>query len=423
MGEGRVQGIYYGWVIVIICMFTLMLTMGTTISAFGLYVLPVSETFGLTRATMNTGLILLNAGGAVAALIVGRLLDRYSVRLIMGASGLILGACLVTLGLSDNIWLSAAVISLPMGFAMSGIGMLTAPALVARWFTVHRGKAMALTMIGMSFGSILIVPPVALLIEALGWRMSLVALGCVVAGLISALLPFVRNSPGPDERESATTAPVASQAGGEGGDSTLTTRQLLAQPRFWKIAVSVALPTAAFQGILVSLVPIAQAQGLSTGMAASLISVLGATGIAGKLFVTWASDRFERPHLLAAMFFLGAVACASLLFAGSYPVLLACCALLGLGAGGTMPVYLALLADQFGTRSFGTANGNITFGMAIVGASAVRFSGEVFDRTGSYDVMFYSFIGLCLFAGFLILTLRGGGARPVLAPAAEAHAL
>jgi MFS family permease len=405
MGEGRVQGIYYGWVIVIICMFTLMLTMGTTISAFGLYVLPVSETFGLTRATMNTGLILLNAGGAVAALIVGRLLDRYSVRLIMGASGLILGACLVTLGLSDNIWLSAVVISLPMGFAMSGIGMLTAPALVARWFTVHRGKAMALTMIGMSFGSILIVPPVALLIEALGWRMSLVALGCVVAGLISALLPFVRNSPG------------------EGGDSPLTTRQLLAQPRFWKIAVSVALPTAAFQGILVSLVPIAQAQGLSTGMAASLISVLGATGIAGKLFVTWASDRFERPHLLAVMFFLGAVACASLLFAGSYPVLLACCALLGLGAGGTMPVYLALLADQFGTRSFGTANGNITFGMAIVGASAVRFSGEVFDRTGSYDVMFYSFIGLCLFAGFLILTLRGGGARPVLTPAAEAPAL
>jgi MFS family permease len=401
---GRARGIYYGWVMVAICMFTLMLTMGTTMGAFGLYVLPVSEAFGLSRATMNTGLILMNAGAAVAALFVGRL---------------VLAESLITLGLSDNIWLSALMISFPMGFAMSGIGTLTAPALVARWFTVHRGKAMALTMIGMSFGSILIVPPVALLIEAVGWRMSLVTLGCAVGVLIGVLIPFVRDAPRPDEHESAAASATSTAfAGLEGDHAPLTSRQLFAQPRFWAIAAGVALPMATFQGILVSLVPMGQAIGLSTAAAASLISVLGMAGIAGKLIVTWASDRFERPLLLAVLFALAAVACAALLFAQTYPILLGCCLLLGLGAGGTMPVYLALLADQFGTRSFGTANGNITFGMAIAGACAVRFSGEVFDRTQSYDVMFYSFIVVCLFASCLILTVRGSAVRLDLVPAA-----
>ena len=397
---GRATGIYYGWIMVAICMFTLMLMVGTTMSAFGLYVLPVSEDFGLSRATMNTGLILMNAGAAVAALLVGRLLDRYSARLIMGVSGLILAVSLIALGLSDDIWLSAAMISFPVGFAMSGIGTLTGPALVARWFTVHRGKAMALTMIGMSLGSILIVPPVALLIEALGWRMSLVTLGCVVGVLISALMPLVRNAPGPDDQEPGTVAPVAGPAAGDASLPPLATRQLLAQPRFWAILGGVALPMAVFQGILVSLVPMGLAIGLSTTVAASLISVIGMAGITGKLIVTWASDRFERPVLLAVLFTLIAASSSGLLFAGTYPLLLGCCVLLGLGTGGTMPVYLALLADQFGTRSFGTANGNITFGMAIAGACAVRYSGEVFDRTQSYDVMFYSFIGVCLFACF-----------------------
>ena len=80
---------------------------------------------------MNTGLILVNVGAAMPALVVGQLIDRFSARLAMLVSGLVLAASLVTLGLSRSVWLSAAVLSFPIGFAIASMGTLTAPALVA----------------------------------------------------------------------------------------------------------------------------------------------------------------------------------------------------------------------------------------------------------------------------------------------------
>jgi len=412
--------VYYGWIMVAICMFTLMLTVGMTMNAFGLYVLPVSEAYGLSRASVNTGMILMNAGAAVSALLVGQLLDRYPVRLIMGGSGLILAASLITLGLSRNIWLSAAVISFPVGLAMSGVGTLTAPALVARWFTVHRGRAMGLTMMGMSAGTILIVPQVAWLIDTIGWRYSLVALGCVAGVLISALMPFVRNGPGPDDRETSDSddgQDPAAQKQVDAAGPALTTRQLLARPAFWAIGLSTAFTMAVFQGILVSLIPIGHGAGFSTTKGATLISGLGIAAVISKMLVAWAGDKFNRPLLLAMLYALMAAASVALLFAHSYPMLLASCALVGVSAGATMPLYLALLADQFGARSFGVANGNITFVIAVISACAVRFSGEVFDRTGGYAVMFYAFIAITVLSACLMLSVRGTGNRAALAPA------
>ncbi|MDE8653565.1 MFS transporter [Novosphingobium album (ex Liu et al. 2023)] len=416
IGTGR---IYYGWIMVAICMFALMLTTGSTMNAFGLYVLPVSEAFGLSRASMNTGLILMNAGSAISALIIGRLIDRYPARLIMGGSGYALGASLVALGLSHNLWLSATILAIPVGLGMTGIGNLTSPTLVARWFTVHRGRALAITMMGMSVATIVVAPPVAWLIDQLGWRHSLITLGIVVAVLITLLLPLVRNGPGPDDHEIADgdAAREAAAAAIAEEDVRLSPRQLLAFPRFWAIGLSTALAMAIFQAMLISLVPIGREIGFSTTKAASLISVIGIAGISGKLMVAWLADRFDRALLLTALYAMLALAGAVMLFADSYPLLVAACLLIGLAAGATMPLYLALLADQFGAKSFGTGNGMITFSIAVISAVAVRYSGEVYDRTGGYDLMFYTFIAIGIASALLMATLRRGAGTPELAPA------
>lgn len=405
----RTGPVYYGWIMVAICMFTLMLTVGTTVNAFALYVVPVSEEFGLSRATMNTGMILLSAGSAISALTLGPLLDRYSIRLIMGLSGLTLAACLIAFGLSQNILLSAILISLPVGAAMKGMGMLTAPALVARWFVIHRGKAMAITMMGMSLGTVFIVPFIAWLIETVGWRHSLIVLGGVVGTVMIAILPFVRGVPGADDHETSQSDDQMQRRKPSTLDADAkpwSAVGLFRTSRFWAVAAAIALAMAVFQGVLVSLVPIALDLGFSTTLAASLMSAMGISGIAGKFGVAWIADRFARPLILAILFAGIATANAMLLFADSYASLIVSCGLLGLAAGGTMPVFLALLADQFGANSLGTANGNATFVIALTSAVNIRISGEVFDRTGDYDVMFYANIVAAVLAVFLILTIR-----------------
>lgn len=403
------MGGYYGWYIVAIGMLVLMLVLGATINAFGLFVLPVSETFGLSRANMNTGAILLNFGMALSAPFVGRILDLYSARGVMAASAILLGASFIALGLSDNVWVSAAVLAVPLAMAVVGAGTLTSTALVARWFTLHRARAMAVVAIGMSLGSVVMAPLVGLLIEAAGWRQSLIILGCALTAVILLLVPFVRGRPGPNDVEAKTASAAGPVQRGDASHADappLKTGQLLKMSQFWTISLSAALTFGVLQAIIVSFVPLAQENGLSIPQSASLLSVVGVMAIVGKLVLAWLGDRVNRIVLLAGLFGLVAVTSAALLLGDGYASLLACGAFLGLVAGATTPAFLALLADRFGPASFGTANGTATFIMAIVGAACIRYGGEAFDRTGSYDLMFISFIAVGAISASLMFATR-----------------
>lgn len=395
---------YFGWYVVAISALTLALVLGASIQGFGLFVLPVSESFNLSRADTNTAAIALNVGMAVMAPFLGRLLDSRSSKLIMAISAVLFGGSLVVLGLSHNVWLSVAVIALPLAAAVVGCGTLTSPTLVARWFTVHRGRAMAIAMMGLSLGPVVVVPLVSLLIEAVGWRTSLVVLGVVIGALLLLLAALVRERPGPDDVEvrgvgAPDPAPLAEVP--ELAVRPLGVGQLLAMPQFWTIALAAAFVFAIMTAVLVSLVPYAQGEGLSLAQGASLMSAYGLAAIGGTLLVAWLGDRFDRLTLMAVLSVLIGLAVALLMVADGYVTILASTAVLGLVSGALTPVFLALVADLFGPASFGTANGVASFISTIVGAAAIRYGGEVFDRTGSYRLMFLSFLVVGLAAAVL----------------------
>jgi len=402
--DGRTMKAYYGWYIVAISVLTLSLAIGASIQAFGLFVLPVSAELHLTRAEVNTGAILFNVGMAVAGPVLGRLLDRHSARLMMIVGALLFGTSMIVLGISDSVWLSAAVIGVPLAVAAVGCGTVTSPTLVARWFTVHRGRAMAIAMIGVSLGPVIVVPLIGLLIEALGWRRSLMVVGILVGAVLSLLALFVRERPGPGDVEVQGGVGEGVSLGDAGdGAPLLGIGQLLRLPEFWTISMSVALAFGILQVVIVSLVPYGQGLGLSLTQGASLMSMYGVCAILGALLLAWLCDRFDRLRLLVALIALFALAGTSLLLAGSYPSLLACTGAFGLLGGMITPAFLALLADRFGAASFGTANGTASFLSTIVSAGCIRAAGEMFDRTGSYQLTFLSMGVIGLLAALIML--------------------
>ncbi len=397
--------IYYGWTIVAISVLTLSLAIGASIQAFGLFVLPVSAELHLTRAQVNTGAILFNIGMAVVGPVLGRILDTQSARLVMIASALLFGGSMVVLGLSSSVWLSAAVIVVPLAIAAVGAGTVTSPTLVARWFSAYRGRAMAIAMIGVSLGPVIVVPLIGLLIEAVGWRKALVVEGLFIGAVLLLLALLVREKPGPGDVEVRGGSGEATGAAAEAGDGMplLGIGALLRLPQFWTISLSVALAFGILQVVIVSLVPYGQGLGLSLSQGASLMSMYGASAIAGALLLAWLGDRFDRLWLLVALIALFALAGASLLLAGDYLVLLACTGTFGLIGGMITPAFLALLADRFGAASFGTANGTASFLSTVVSAGFILAAGEMFDRTGSYQLTFLSMGAVGLAAALILL--------------------
>jgi hypothetical protein len=69
-------------------------------------------------------------------------------------------------------------------------------------------------------------------------------------------------------------------------------------------------------------------------------------------------------------------------------------------------VFYTLLADRFGIASYGTVRGLAAPVTTMLSAVCVRFAGEVFDRTGGYELMFSCFVGLMLVAAVVIFATR-----------------
>ena len=395
--------IYYGWWIVVASMLVYMLIVGSCFSAFGLFVKPVSGEFALSRADMNTALILLNLGMAVMAPLAGRLTDRVPVRAMLIVSALLIGASLAIISFSEILWFSAGVIALPLAVGVI-VGPMSMSLLIARWFVIHRGRAMALAVIGNSLAGIVVAPVAGWLIQAEGWRTALLTIATLVTVLLLAVSLLVRERPGPDDVESGTTGPARAPTGQSPVQSPKPARTLtlLCMPQFWSISISVAIGLAIPQALMITIVPMALEVGLSTIQAASLISVAGLSSIAGKLLLAMVADRVNRIVLLSSLFALGSLTCAMLLVSDSYPLLLCAAVMMGITSGTIPPIYQALVPDRFGLASFGTVRGMIVPITAGIGALGVRFIGEVFDRTGGYHVGFTVFVVADLLAAALI---------------------
>ncbi|MEZ5736376.1 MAG: MFS transporter [Novosphingobium sp.] len=398
--------IYYGWYIVAICSLVFALVVGGSIQAFGLFVLPVSEAFGLSRAETNTGAIILNVGMAFASPVLGRILDRHSARRVMMLSAIAFGASMAVLGFSSNIWLSTFIIFVPLSAAVVGSGTLTSPALLARWFVVHRGRAMAIATAGISLGPVAVVPIMGFAIEAVGWRQCLMLAGLLIGALLLLLAILVRDEPRQDEKEPGSgKAEHGSPAGDpDASDKSLTIGQLLKMARFWTVALGSALMFAVLTTDIVSLVPFAQGEGFSITEAAGLMSTYGIVTLIGTLLYAWLGDRMNRIVVFAAMCLLMGASNAALLLAGSLVAMHVCVGFIGFAAGICTPAFLAVIADTFGAASFGIATGSASFASTFMSAIAIRYGGEVFDRTGSYHMMFLSFLVFAIIAAVLVLS-------------------
>jgi MFS family permease len=415
-----VKKIYYGWYVVAIAMIINAVLVGATSGAFGVFYLPVSADLKLTRAGMNTALVFQHIGNAALAPFIGRLLDRVSAKPVMIACAIVFTLTFVTLGLSHSLWLSALVIGIGVPIAYLGAGSLTNTLLIARWFTIQRGRAMQLAGLGMFLGTMIAPPVIGILIEAHGWRTVLLMIGVTIGALLMAFGFIVRERPGQNDVEIARRPVPITQISDDRQSETspIKVSVLFRTPHFWMMGLSGAVAVSVTQGVFITLVPLGRDSGLSMLQASGLVSVFGGAAIVGGLLFSAIADKIERVIFLTGMFLLVSLLNAALLAYKGYPVLLACTLTLGVVFGTVLNAFYALLADRFGAASFGTVRGTTFLLFGAIGMITVRFSGEVFDRTGSYDLMFGTF-AVCQFlaAALMFATRFTNGGGTVISPA------
>jgi MFS family permease len=384
---------YYGWKVVGAILLAEFFAIGSTSYAFGLFVIPVSAEFDLTRAQANSGMICLVLGMGLSSPLLGSLLDRFDPRYVFTGGALVLGGGLVALGLSTHCGMMALILFTLVGPGAGAIGPMAGSTVVSRWFCSNRGRALGIASLGASLGGVLLVPVLAFNQGWAGWRGALIIQGLLVSMLVVLVaLIVVRRPP----RKHPLAMPVQTDEGaGHGAPPVrVALRELLGNRSFIGIGLSVALVFSISQAILISLVPHVQRLGVSPSRAALLIAVLAISSMLGKLMFGVLADRFKKRRVLTIIIVFVIFQLLVLLAEPSFHLLLVALAVTGLATGGELPVRAALIGDYFDTRSYGWIIGvmnlvNMSFNLVLIACV-----GAMFDSAGHYQYAFLSLLAL-----------------------------
>ncbi|MDH3581555.1 MAG: MFS transporter [Hyphomicrobiales bacterium] len=400
---------FYGWRVLGITLLTQALQAGLLIYAFGVIILPFAEEFDASRETLMFASALLSLSSNVISPFAGVQVDRRSLRGLMmfGATMMALG--FFALSQVRATWQILVVFALILPAGNLLLGQLTSSALMTQWFHRLRGRAMGLSAIGTSIGGLTLPALLAVLMQTYGWRTAFTIIG--VAVLIVAL-PLIRLVV-IDRPEQAGLHPDGAQNAirSEGTETSADTRnwtmkEILSSPVFWRVTITIGIVLSVYLALLANLVPHATDQGISTTTASLLMSILAVFAILGKLGFGLLADKIPLRNALWAAMLLMAAGLMVLLSSASYVALSLACGLLGLAAGGQLPIWGALVARGFGRESFGRALGLMNPAMMPITLVGPPLAGRVFDQTGSYDWAFQMFLAALIVAAIVLAGLR-----------------
>lgn len=379
-----------------------MVAIGSISYGFSLLLKPLAAEFNLPRAQVNLGLMAVLVGMAASGPLIGRALDRLSGRLVISVGAVLFAAGWAVIASAPNVTvalLAALFLLAPGGTAL---GPVAASTLVSRWFEKRRGLAIGISSIATSMGGVAIVPVLALLIEADGWRSAMMLFGLVSSGLLFVMGWFVLPSGKPTVQAPTTQAAK---------DQPSTGRPIWQQRDFWLIVLAIGAVFGSNGALLSCLVAYATDRGFSLAEGTALVSMISAVAMLGKLAVGALSDKVDPRWLFIIVILLNGVLFSTLVAMPSYAVLLTIATLVGAALGGATPLWAVIVGRRFGLAQMGRVMGLMSAAMMPMNLAAIHLVGAVYDATGSYVTAFEIFLVVLTIAAALILPVRGLG-RP-----------
>lgn len=403
--------LFYGWVVVA-AFFAIGTIMYGSQSSFGVFFKSIGGEFGLTRAATSAIFSAQNVFGSAIAILCGWAIDRYGPRIIAFLIGLFAGLSLLLTSQTNALW--QLFITYSLLFAVIGAVYTMIMSTVSRWFDKNRGLALGIAGSGIGLGMVAIAPFATYLISSFGWRMAYIIMGLIAWLIIIPLSRLLRKNPYEIGAEPYGTKSGSGERGiaqpKNEGSAQLTEFSLLGASRtrsFWLFASIWLLNAFCYFLVIIHIVPHATDIGIPAMEAATVLSLIGASFVAGRLLMGRVSDSIGRKKAAITCALLAAIAMIWLIWSQDLLMLYIFGVVFGFSSGGLDTSMAALIGDTFGMRSIGMIMGalQVTWGLGMVIGPAI--GGLVFDVSNSYFIAFLAgTIAMFAVALFIALSRR-----------------
>lgn len=386
------------WRQLFVC-FMLMAAVGMIASTYSLIAIPLAHEFQPSRTVLMLAMTVLSGACVILSPLLGTLMDRLSIKLMMVTGGALLASGYFLLSVTTSFSQVLIIFGVLIAPANVLIGPVAITVLLSRWFTRTRGRAVGIAIAGISAGGFFYPFIIQGLLDAHQWRdaFQLLSLVLLIWTVPVALMVVSRPS---DvglliEEDSANLK----SAGDEKPKVQVSARQIMTDPAFWMLAVTVAIVTAGMKGMVTNLAPLAMETGISLSDAAPLISVFAACSFIAKLNFAALSDRLG-PRVLMFIALSGfsiGMLCLAQASMGYYVIALGV-AITGLFGGLMVPIESYIAPRVFGQHAVGRAMGLLSGTILVAMLATPPLFGFIFDVSGSYRGIFWVFAGIALAA-------------------------
>ncbi len=362
---------------------------------FGLWLQPITQEQGWTRQTFSFAIAIQNLSWGVIGVFAGMLADRLGAFRVLLIGTVLYAAGLTGMALSTTPLLFALTAGVLIGAAQAGTTYAVIYGVIGRNIPADRRSwAMGVAAAAGSFGQFLMVPIEGQLIARLGWHTALLVLAACV--LLIVPLAFGLREP----RRVAAGAQRTQSIGQAVSEAFRYPSFRLLMAGYFVCGFQVVF-------IGVHMPSYLKDKGMSPEVASYALALIGLFNVFGTYVAGTLGQKLAKRKILSAIYFGRAVAISVFLVVPVSPLsVYVFASVMGFLWLSTVPPTNALVAQIFGVAHLSMLSGFVFLGHQFGSFLGVWLGGFLYDRTGSYDVVWYLSIALGVFAGLINLPVK-----------------
>ncbi len=415
------RDIHYGWAVVAATFLT-TLASAASISAPGVFIVPLEQEFHWSNAEISSALSIRLLLYGLVAPFAAALINRYGMRnVVLCALTTIISGLVLSLFMTE-VWQLIVLWGFVVGLGTGMTALVLGATVAARWFTARRGLVVGMFAASSATGQLLFLPVMAKLTELYSWRVATGALCVLMAVAALAVLLVVRDRPSdlalrPFGDDGSTPIPPPAAANAPITSAALGALREASQSRvFWVLFFTFYICGASTNGLIQThFITLCADYSIPATGAATLLAAMGIFDFIGTIMSGWLSDRYDNRWLLFWYYGLRGLSLMMLPFTDfTFYGLSLFAVFYGLDWIATVPPTVRLTASTFGAERTNLVFGWIFAGHQIGAASVALGAGLSRTYLASYLPAFFTAGLLCLIASLAALSIRRDK-RPVVA--------
>ncbi|WP_264188412.1 OFA family MFS transporter [Halobacillus litoralis] len=360
---------------------------------------PLSDQFGWSASQVQFTFSMAILFLGLSAAFLGWFVEKYGPRVAGITAAVFFGIGVAGSGIAvqaGSLWLLYISYGVLGGIGL-GVGYIAPVSTLVKWFPDRRGLATGMAIMGFGFAAAIASPLMNFLINTVGISATFYILGISYFVIMIASSLYLSRPPegwtpegyNPESEDDVNKQDLAN----------LKAKESLKTKRFYYLWTMLFINVTCGIAVISAAKPLLEESvGVSTGVAATLVGVMGIFNGLGRIGWASASDYIGRGNtyltffvLQIGLFLIVPWTSVTWIFVVAFSIIYTCYG----GGFATMP---AFIGDLFGTKELGAIHGYILTAWAAAGLVGPIFAAWMKDTTGSYESSLIYFAGLFVVA-------------------------